>query len=102
MAVVPLGPPRRRRGAAPSGERRQRAKAVPVDEIKAFVLKEKGTFTLADVMNGVGGSPATVRKAVDELVESGQVERCPTTPAAGGHRSSTAGADRAVGLLAAF
>jgi hypothetical protein len=77
---VPSGPPRRRRGAAPAREGRQRAKAVPVDEIKAFVLKQKGTFTLADVMSDAGGSPATVRKAVEELVESGQVEKLGPVP----------------------
>jgi hypothetical protein len=54
---------------------RQRAKAVPVDAIKAHVLGLKGTFVLTDVMTGVGGSQATVRKAVDELVESGAVEK---------------------------
>jgi hypothetical protein len=54
---------------------RQRAKAVPVEDIKAFVLAQQGTFVLADVQSGAGGSPATVRKAVEELVESGQVEK---------------------------
>ncbi len=67
-------PVSRRRGRA-SGETRQRAKAVPVDDIKAFVLSQKGTFILTDVMGGIGGSQATVRKAVDELIESGQVEK---------------------------
>lgn len=69
--------PQRRRRAAGSaeGDGRQRAKAVPVEAIKEFVLQQTGTFVLTDVMSGVGGSPATVRKAVDELVESGQVER---------------------------
>jgi hypothetical protein len=67
-------PASRRRGRG-TGETRQRAKAVPVDEIKAYVLSQKGTFILTDVMSGVGGSQATVRKAVDELIESGQVEK---------------------------
>jgi hypothetical protein len=71
---VPAGGPARRRPSA-SAEPRQRAKSVPVDEIKAFVLAQSGTFVLADVQTGAGGSPATVRKAVEELVESGQVER---------------------------
>lgn len=76
-------PPARRRGrgggAAPA-EGRQRAKAVPIGDIKDYVLKQKGTFLLADVMNGIGGSPATVRKAVDELIEAGQVERLGPMP----------------------
>lgn len=68
-------PRRGRGGASASAEGRQRAKAVPVDEIKEYVLHQDGTFLLADIMSGVGGSPATVRKAVDELIEAGQVER---------------------------
>jgi hypothetical protein len=71
--------PTRGRGAS-SGEGRQRAKAVPVEDIKAWVLSQKGTFLLADVINGVGGSQATVRKALDELVESGQVEKLGPVP----------------------
>lgn len=66
--------PASRGRSAGTGER-QRAKAVPVDTIKSYVLGLKGTFVLTDVMSGVGGSQATVRKAVDELVESGAVEK---------------------------
>lgn len=73
-------PRRRGRGAATTTEGRQRAKAVPVEEIKAYVLEQKGTFILADIMNGIGGSPATVRKAVDELIETGQVEKLGPVP----------------------
>ncbi|HLM64953.1 MAG TPA: hypothetical protein VK306_11695 [Acidimicrobiales bacterium] len=77
--AAPTG--RRRRGAsAPPAGARQRAKAVPVDEIKAHVLDHKGTFVLTDVQAAVGGSPATVRKAVEELVEAGQVERLGLMP----------------------
>ncbi|HEX5367156.1 MAG TPA: hypothetical protein VFW63_10920 [Acidimicrobiales bacterium] len=78
---VPSGGGRRRRGrTVADGTPRQRAKAVPVDQIKSHVLGRRGTFTLADVQNAVGGSPATVRKAVDELVESGQVEKLGPSP----------------------
>lgn len=70
--------PRRGRGA--SSEGRQRAKAVPVEDIKAYVLSLKGTFILTDIMSGVGGSQATVRKAVDELIEGGQVEKLGPMP----------------------
>jgi hypothetical protein len=76
---LPAAPARRGRrpggAAAPGDGARQRAKAVPVDAIKAWVLEQKGTFVLSDVQTGVGGSPATVRKAVEELVEAGQVEK---------------------------
>jgi hypothetical protein len=70
---------RRGRGRA-ANEGRQRAKAVPVDEIKNYVLSTKGTFILTDVMSGVGGSQATVRKAIDELIEGGQVEKLGPMP----------------------
>jgi len=56
---------------------RQRAVAVPVEEIRAAALarfKVGDTFLLADVAD-LGGSPATQRKAVDEMVAAGQVER---------------------------
>jgi predicted ArsR family transcriptional regulator len=53
---------------------------VPVDDIKAYILSTKGTFTLADVTNAIGGSQATIRKAVDELVESGAVEKVGPVP----------------------
>jgi hypothetical protein len=75
---VPAG---RRRGlGAASADGRQRAKAVPIGDIKDWILGQKGTFLLADVMSSVGGSPATVRKAVDELVEAGSVEKLGPVP----------------------
>jgi hypothetical protein len=69
-----------RRGRRAGSEVRQRAKAVPVEEIKAHVLAQKGTFILTDVMNSVGGSQATVRKAIDELIEAGQAEKLGPVP----------------------
>ena len=79
---VPAGSPRRARAsrANAAGTGRPRARAVPVDEIKAHVLGLDGPFVLSDVMSGVGGSPATIRKAVDELVEAGQVTRLGPVP----------------------
>lgn len=62
-----------RRGVVSGG--RQRAKAVPAEDIKRQVLELSGPFTLSDVMERAGGSPATVRKAVEDLVESGKVEK---------------------------
>lgn len=73
-------PASRQRGRASAGEGRQRAKAVPVDDIKAFILNQKGTFLLVDVINGVGGSQATVRKAIDELIDGGQVQKLGPVP----------------------
>ncbi|HEY8543543.1 MAG TPA: hypothetical protein VIL36_00790 [Acidimicrobiales bacterium] len=75
---VPVGRGRGR-GRTADGERK-RAKAVPVEEVKNYVLGLSGTFVLADVMNGIGGSQATVRKALDELIESGAVEKLGPVP----------------------
>jgi hypothetical protein len=69
---------RGRRSAASDGP--QRAKAVPADDIKAWVVAQSDTFTLADVMASAGGSPATVRKAVEELVDTGQVAKLGPDP----------------------
>jgi hypothetical protein len=73
---------KRRSGARRAGaaEGRQRAKAVPVEEIKSFVLATKGTFILTDVINGVGGSQATVRKALDELIKDGKLQKLGAAP----------------------
>jgi hypothetical protein len=67
-------------GAGGSGEVRQRAKAVPVEQVKAFILTQEGNFILTDVISGVGGSPATVRKAIDELIHAGQVAKLGPVP----------------------
>jgi hypothetical protein len=80
QAGFDLPAPRRRGRGAPAADGRQRAKAVPVDEIKSFVLSQKGTFILTDVMSGVGGSPATVRKAVDELIADGKLDKLGPIP----------------------
>lgn len=63
-----------RRPATGAGTR-QSAKAVPLDAIKDHVLSRSGPFTLAEVMEAAGRSPATVRKAVEELVGAGRVTK---------------------------
>lgn len=68
------------RRATPATSGRQRAKAVPADEIKRQVLDLGGPFTLSQVMDRAGGSPATVRKAVEDLVASGKVEKLGPAP----------------------
>jgi hypothetical protein len=67
-------------GSGEPGEGRQRAKAVPVEQVKAFILTQEGNFILTDVINGVGGSPATVRKAIDELIDAGRVQKLGPVP----------------------
>ena len=51
----------------------ERAGNVTTAQIKQAVAQWTDEFVLADVVTKVGGSPITVRKALDELVESGSV-----------------------------
>lgn len=63
---------RRRNGAATAG--RSRAPRVPLEDIKSAVGSLKGRFTLSDLAGAAGGgSPATLRKAVDELIADKRV-----------------------------
>jgi hypothetical protein len=71
-------PARGRGRAAPAP--RQRAKPVPVEEIKSHILSLRRPFILTDIMGSVGGSQATVRKAVDELIDAGQVSKLGPVP----------------------
>lgn len=72
------GRTRRRRGA--TGVRRQasgrpRAKSVSSERIQEWALESTEPFTLTEVQQGIGGSPATVKKAIDELLSSGRLEK---------------------------
>lgn len=62
-----------RSSAKRSGGRAPRAKATSTEAIQQWVLSTGDTFTLADVQRSVGGSPATIKKAIDELIAEGQV-----------------------------
>jgi hypothetical protein len=53
----------------------QRRPAVSAVDIKEAVLTLAEPFTLSEVMAKVGGSPMTVRKAVEDLIAEGRVER---------------------------
>lgn len=65
---------RRARTARPATA--PRAPQVPVDAIKAAVARLPTRFTLADVAREAGGgSPQTVRKAIDELIAAGTVAK---------------------------
>jgi hypothetical protein len=64
-----------RRGRGGRGGRaasRGRAKRVPVDDIKASLSTVGSRFTVRDLERASGGTNATVRKAVQELVKAGQ------------------------------
>jgi hypothetical protein len=72
-----LGTPRTssRRTRQPSGRGQ-----VRVEQVKEAVGRQTREFTLADVAAASGGSPMTIRKAVEELVAAGAVERLGPTP----------------------
>jgi hypothetical protein len=72
------GRTRRRRGA--TGVRRQasgrpRAKSVSSERNQEWALESTEPFTLTEVQQGIGGSPATVKKAIDELLSIGRLEK---------------------------
>jgi hypothetical protein len=71
--------------AAPSrGGPAPRRPAVSASDIKEAVLTFAEPFTLNEVMAKVGGSPMTVRKAVEDLIGEGRVERRGPVPDYGG------------------
>jgi predicted ArsR family transcriptional regulator len=39
------------------------------------MLERTEPFTVAEATGAVGGSPMTVKKALDELIEAGRIER---------------------------
>jgi len=74
LAAAGLGSGGRGRRSRSSG-RARRAKAVSTETLSAWMLERKGPFTVADVTGAAGGSPMTAKKALDELIDAGKVER---------------------------
>ncbi len=67
----------RRRGRTPAKRgttRSGRARSTSAEAIQSWVLATSGPFTLADVQHSIGGSPATIKKAIDELIETGKLQ----------------------------
>jgi hypothetical protein len=66
---------RRGRGGerASSSGTRGRAPRVSVEEIRDAALRVSGPFTVSELRALVGGTPATVRKALDGLLEEGRL-----------------------------
>lgn len=60
---------------------RSRKPSVQASRISEGLAGRTGEFTLGDVLRDFGGTPQTVRKAVDALVESGRAERLGPDPA---------------------
>jgi hypothetical protein len=69
------------RGRRPArATRRRRAKRVPVGEIKAAVGSLPKRFTVKDLEAASGGTNATVRKSLAELVSEGAVDQLGSDP----------------------
>ena len=62
-------------GTRTAGPARSRAPRVGADEIRTAILARAVPFTVNDVQSSVGGSPGTIKKVLDELQASGEIER---------------------------
>lgn len=63
---------RAKAGRQPTNQTRR----VRVGDVKAMIVARRpGEFTLAEVAGSSGGSAMTVRRAVEQLIDAGQVER---------------------------
>jgi hypothetical protein len=72
-----------RGGARPRTTRRPARSGrtqVRVEHVKDAAGRQTGTFTLADLAAASGASPMTIRKAVEEMIADGAVERLGPTP----------------------
>lgn len=69
-----------RRTPAVRSARKTARHATTANQIKEGVLARNEPFTLADIAAEIGGSPMTIRKAVNELADSGQVNRLGPKP----------------------
>lgn len=73
-----LAPRRAARGQR-GDVRRGAGTAVSKETIKAHVNTLTAQFTLADVAERAGGSPMTLRKAIEELISAGTLEKLGTS-----------------------
>lgn len=68
-------------GLLPAARSRQhRPRLVRIGDIRAAVTTWTERFTYADVERKVGGSPMTIRKAINQLVDDGTVVRLGPDP----------------------
>lgn len=80
-AGLPVGGRRRSSSSGRRASGVRRAPQVSIEEVKAAALRLPKQFTLADVAREAGGgSPQTVRKAVDDLISEGKARRIGPKP----------------------
>lgn len=73
---APIGGRRRggRPGRAPKAGARKRAPKVSIEEIQQWVLTQSEPFTTSTIADKLGGSPATVKKALDGLIAANKLQ----------------------------
>jgi hypothetical protein len=52
---------------------RKRAAKVSISDISEWMLQQDKPFTTSDIASSIGGSPATIKKAIDELTARKQI-----------------------------
>jgi hypothetical protein len=72
--IIVSGRGRRRRGATTPSQATSRRKAVSASQLEEGILTLDGEFTLKDVAERVGGSPATIKAAIERLEAQGKVQ----------------------------
>ena len=69
-----------RRGRTADSPAAGRRKSVSVADIHSWIEQSSGPFTVNDVVSAVGGSPVTVKKAIDQLVDAGRAQKIGPVP----------------------
>lgn len=59
---------------------RPKTRIVRVEDVKVAAAKRTSEFTMADVSEASGASPMTIRKALNEMIDSGEIERLGPMP----------------------
>jgi len=64
----------------PAATNARAAGSTSVAEVKQCALTQSGVFSLSDLKEAVGGSPMTLRKALNDLIKDGLIERLGADP----------------------
>ena len=70
-----LGGARRGRAPRAATSSSRRAPRVGADDIRTAILAQAEPFTIGEIQAGVGGSPGTIKKVLDELRATATVEK---------------------------
>lgn len=72
--------PRGAVGAASNVRAGSRPGSVRAEDVKAVAASRTSEFTMAEVGEASGASPMTIRKALNEMIEAGEIERLGPAP----------------------